>query len=452
MKSNRIVLSFGVAFPLLRVVNGVFVLFSIFSISNIKAQELLTVEQAVQIALENNYSIRIASNDLRVDKTNVTIGNAGMLPTVAASVIDNNSVQNSSQTRSDGTVTALDDARNNSLNYGVVMDWTVFDGFRMFARYDQLKQLQKLGEAELQLIVLTRVGDVIATYYDIVQQRQQLEALDTTIVISQQRVDLAQNRFTIGKSSKLEVLNAQVDLNTDQTTLLRQRELYANTKILLNQLLARDTKIDFTVVEDIAVDNVLQLPDLEQLALKQNPQLQAQLINKRIAELQLKQVKATRYPTVGVNAGYNFAESESSLGFTSRSSAKGFNYGFSARLNLFDGLNQHRNEKVARIQIENTKIVIEEQNQAVLAQLGTAYQTYLTNLSLIELETRNEAIAKQNLDITLEKFRIGTIPTIEFRTAQLNYVNATVRRSNALYLAKISEVTLKELAGNLTLQ
>ena len=445
-------MGFGVAVSHLRAVRGVFVLFSIFSISNINAQELLTVEQAVQIALENNYSIRIASNDLRVDKTNVTIGNAGMLPTVAASVIDNNSVQNSSQTRSDGTVTALDDARNNSLNYGVVMDWTVFDGFRMFARYDQLKQLQKLGEAELQLIVLTRVGDVIATYYDIVQQRQQLEALDTTIVISQQRVDLAQNRFTIGKSSKLEVLNAQVDLNTDQTTLLRQRELYANTKILLNQLLARDTKIDFTVVEDIAVDNVLQLPDLEQLALKQNPQLQAQLINKRIAELQLKQVKATRYPTVGVNAGYNFAESESSLGFTSRSSAKGFNYGFSARLNLFDGLNQHRNEKVARIQIENTKIVIEEQNQAVLAQLGTAYQTYLTNLSLIELETRNEAIAKQNLDITLEKFRIGTIPTIEFRTAQLNYVNATVRRSNALYLAKISEVTLKELAGNLTLQ
>jgi len=424
----------------------------LFAVPTTNAQEVLTVEEAVSIALENNYDIRIAANDLRVDQTNVTIGNAGMLPTVAASVVDNNSVQNSSQTRSDGTVLALDDARNNSLNYGVVLDWTVFDGFRMFARYDQLKELRNLGEAEKQLVVLTRVGDVIAIYYDIVQQYQQLAALDSTMVISRQRVDLAQNRFTIGKSSKLEVLNAQVDLNSDETSLLRQRELIANTKIALNQLMARDTKIDFTVTNQFDVDATLRLPELETLALKQNPQLQAQLINKRIAELQLKQVKAGRYPTISLNTGYNFAESESSLGFTSNSSARGFNYGFSARLNLFDGLNQGRNERVARILIENTDLAIEQQNQALLAQLGTAYQTYLTNISLIDLETRNEEIARQNLDITMEKFRIGTIPTIEFRTAQLNFVNATVRLSNARYQAKLSEITLKELAGNLSLR
>ncbi len=416
------------------------------------AQEVLTVEQAIQIALENNYSIRIAKNDLRIDKTNTTIGNAGFLPVVAATITDNNSVQNSSQTRSGGEVITLDDAKNANLNYGVALDWTVFDGLRMFARYDQLKEIQKLGESELQLTVLTRVGDVVEKYYDLVQQKQQLAALDTTIIISQQRVDLAQNRFTIGKSSRLEVLNAQVDLNTDQTNLLRQRELFANTKIMLNQLLTRDTKTDFDVEQDIQIDSTLLLHDLESVALEQNPTLRNQLINKRIAELQLKQVRASRYPTISVNTGYNFAESESSLGFTSRSSAKGFNYGFSARLPIFDGFNQNRTEKVAKIQLENSDLVIAEQNMMLLAQLGTAYQTYLTNLQLIELETRNEGIAKQNLDITLEKFRIGTIPTIEFRTAQLNYVNATVRRSNALYQAKISEVTLKELSGNLTLQ
>jgi outer membrane protein TolC len=453
MKNKLYVTEAVAVYPVLRRAWGALSVIAMFLCSTaVQAQELLTVEQAVQIALENNYSIRIASNDLRIDRTNVTIGNAGMLPSVAATVTDNNSVQNSSQTRSDGTVAELDNAKNNSLNYGVVLDWTIFDGLRMFARYDQLKELQKLGEAELQLTILTRVGDVISRYYDIVQQQQQLSALDSTLVISQSRVELAQNRFTIGKASRLEVLNAQVDLNSDQTNLLRQRELYANTKILLNQLLARDTKTEFSVVDQIGVDATLQLPALETLALKQNPQLQAQLINQRIAELQLKQVKAGRYPTVSVNTGYNFAESESSLGFTSRSSAKGFNYGFSARLNLFDGLNQHRNERVARIQIENTQLVIEEQNQALLTQLATAYQTYLTNLSLIELETRNEAIARQNLDITMEKFRIGTITTIEFRTAQLNFVNATVRLSNARYQAKLSEITLKELAGNLTLQ
>jgi outer membrane protein TolC len=417
---------------------------------HLQAQELLTVEDAVKIALENNYDIRLSRNDLRIDQENVTLGNAGILPTVDATITDNNNIQNSSQTRSDGTTTSLDNARNNSLNYGVNLGWTIFDGFRMFARYDQLKELRKLGEAELQLTVLTKVGDVMSAYFDLVQQQQQLTALDTTIVISQQRVNTAQNRFTIGKAARLEVLNAQVDLNTDTTNLLRQQELYANSKVRLNEIMARDVKTDFRVADSLEVDSALLLPELTALAEKQNPQLQAQIINRRIAELQLKQVKAGRFPTLSVNTGYNFSESESSLGFTSASSARGFNYGFSASMNIFDGFNQRRNERVARLQIDNSKILIEQQSQALYSQLSTAYQTYLTNIRLIDLEEKNQALARQNLDITLEKYRIGTITTLEFRTAQLNYVNATVRYSNAQFQAKLSEIALKELAGNLT--
>lgn len=420
-----------------------------FCIIKMDAQEVLTIEDAVKIALENNYEIKIASNNLNIDKTNVSTGNAGMLPKVTASLLDNNGIQNSSQTRQDGTVTSLDNAKSNSLNYGVGLDWTIFDGFKMFAKLDQLKELQKLGEAQLKLTIITKISDVNATYFDLVQQQQQLAALDTTIVISNQRLDLAQNRFSIGKASKLEVLNAQVDLNTDKVALLRQKELYENTKISLNQILARDLKTDFKVVDAIIVDGNLLLPELSALAEKQNPQLETQIINKRISELQLKQIKAARYPTVNVNTGYNFSESHSSLGFTSQSSARGLNYGFKASLNLFDGLSQNRNEKIAQFEIENSKIAIEQQNLALNSQLEISYQTYLTNLELIDLEEKNEAIAKQNLDITLDKFRIGTITTLEFRTAQLNYINAKVRNSNAQYQAKLSEIALKELAGNL---
>ncbi|MFV7235544.1 TolC family protein [Flavobacterium sp. ZB4R12] len=421
----------------------------LFCIAKTNAQEVLTLESAIKIALENNYEIKIATNNLDIEKTNVAIGNAGMLPKVTATIVDNNSVQNSSQTRQDGTETELDNAKNNSLSYGVGLDWTIFDGLRMFARLDQLKELQKLGEAQLKLTVITKISDVHAAYYDLVQQQQQLAALDTTIVISNQRLALAQNRFTIGKASKLEVLNAQVDLNTDQVAVLRQKELYANSKILLNQILARDLKSDFKVIDFIAVDNQLLLPELTALAEKQNPQLETQIINKKVAELELKQIKAGRYPTIRVNTGYNFSESQSSLGFVSQSASKGLNYGFSASLNVFDGFAQNRNEKIAKIQIENSKMTIEQQNLTLHSQLATSYQTYLTNLELIALEEKNESIAKQNLNITLDKFRIGTITTLEFRTAQLNYVNAKVRYSNAQFLGKLSEIALRELAGNL---
>ncbi|MDF1518760.1 MAG: TolC family protein, partial [Lutibacter sp.] len=267
-----------------------FVLFLVVSAA--QSQELLTVEAAVKIALENNYQIRIAANELKIDKTGVSAGNAGMLPTLGAILNNNNSIQNSLQTRADGNTVELDNAKNNSLNYGVVMDWTLFDGFKMFARYDQLKEQEKLGDAQLKQAVITKVSDVMIGYYDLVQQQQQLAALDSTLVISEQRLNLANNRFTIGKASKLQVLNAKVDLNTDMTTILRQKELFANTKIRLNEILARDTKIDFSVINEITLEEQLFLPELEALAQKQNPLLQAQIINNNIARLQLKQVRA----------------------------------------------------------------------------------------------------------------------------------------------------------------
>lgn len=420
-------------------------------ITKSNAQEILTLEDAVKIALENNYDIRISKNELAITSNNVSIGNAGILPSVSANVVDNNSLQNTKQTRSDGSVTELQNAKNNNLTYGVGLDWTIFDGFKMFAKLDELKTLQKLGEAQLKLTIVSKISDVTSTYFDLVQQQQQLSAFDSTIVISKQRLNLAQNRFSIGKASKLETLNAQVDLNTDATTLLRQKELYENTKTLLNQILARDLQTNFVVNETISIDENLILSDLKALAEKQNPELEAQVLNKRIAELQLKQVKADRYPVVKVNSAYNFNETQSSLGFVTQSSAKGLNYGFTASLNLFDGFSQRRNEKIAKLQIENSKVLFDQKNQMLQANLTTAFQTYLTNLELTKLEKNNEAIAKQNLDITLEKFRIGTITTLEFRTAQLNYTNAKVRYTNAQFQAKLSEISLKELAGNITL-
>lgn len=423
----------------------------VLGFSNAKAQKVMTLENAVKTALENNYEIKIASNNSLISKTNVAIGNAGMLPTLAASVTANNRVQNSSQTLQSGVVNSLDNAKNNSLNYGVNLDWTVFDGFKMFAKLDQLKELQKLGEAQLKQTILTKISAVTNTYFDLVQQQQQLKALDSTIVISNQRLALAQNRFVIGKASKLEVLNAQVDLNTDKVTLLKQKELYANTKILFNQILARDTKTDFEVIDTITVDSGLLLTELTALAEKQNPQLEAQIIGLRVAELQLKQVKANRYPTIRLNTGYNLSETQASLGFATATSAKGFNYGFSAAVNVFDGFSQQRNEKITQLEIANSKLSIQEQNLALQSQLATSYQTYLTNIELIELEEKNESIAKQNLAITLDKFKIGTITTLEFRTAQLNYVNAKVRYSNAQFQAKLSEIALKELAGIINL-
>lgn len=413
-------------------------------------QELLTLEQAIALTLENNYDIRIAKNTVKISEENVTIGNAGMLPNINGIVTNNNTILNTTQTQANGNEVEIDGARNLNLNYGLGLEWTIFDGFRMFARHNQLKELQKLGETELKVELLSKVSEVYETYYVLVNQQNLLTTADSIIAISEFRLKTAKNKFEIGKSSKLEVLNAEVDYNTDISAKIRLQEQFAITKMVLNNLLIRPSETDFKVSKSILIDESLKLDELNSLALAQNPNLQIQYLNKKIQEYELKQVKANRLPSISLTSGYTFINSESPFGFITKTNGNNFNYGFTASLNLFDGFNQNRNEKVSKLQLENTQLQIERQTQTIQTQIASLYQSYLSNLALLVLEQKNESIAKQNLTITLEKFKIGTISPIDFRTAQLNYTNAIVRLTNAELLAKQTEINLKELAGNLS--
>lgn len=432
--------------------NKITLIICLFATTFVAAQEILTVKDAVQIALENNFDIKIASNNAKIDATNVSLANAGILPNIEAVLTENNGILDTKQVQADGSTREKNNAKNMNLSYGLALNWTVFDGFKMFAKHEQLKQIEQLGNTELKFTIITRISDVMETYYQIVQQQQQLKVLDSTMIISELRLNLAKNRFSIGKASKLEVLNAEVDWNTDYSNLLQQKELYNNLKTNLNALLARAVTTDFVVVEEVAIDKSLNYVDLKTAFDGQNPQLQMQILQKKIAELALKQVKGDRYPTIGLSSGYNFTRSESDLGFASRSSGNGLVYGINARMNIFNGSLQNRNEKAAKLALENANISLEQQKSQLESQLLASYTTYLTNIQLSELEDKNEKIAKQNLDITLEKFKIGTITTVEFRTAQLNYVTAQFRNNSAQFQAKLSEIALKELAGTLNLE
>lgn len=411
------------------------------------AQDLLTVKQAVEIALENNYDIRLSKNDLLIAEENVSYGHAGMLPSVTANFSQNNSVQNSTQIQNTGVERSLDNAKNNNMSYGVSIGWTIFDGLGMFSRYETLQELQKQGDVFLKRTILTRVSDVIRTYYTIVEQQNLLEAMDSTIVISQERLRIAENRFAIGKASRLEVLNVQVNLNEDETNKVKQEEVVNNLKIALNNLLARDLTAEFDVVREVDVDESLVFVDLLEKSATHNPDLLAIGINRRLAELELKTVKANRYPTIRLNGGYNFSESESSLGFVAQSNSRGLNYGVTASLNIFDGFNQRRNERIAKFQLDNADILVEQQRSQVETTLSQAYQNYQTNMRLARLEEKNLQIAKQNLDITMDKYRIGSISPVEFRDAQENYLNAVVRFNATKLQAKLSETQLKEIVG-----
>jgi outer membrane protein len=423
----------------------------IFSKSSL-AQQKLNLEEAVQIALENNYDIKLSGNALEIGKNDVSRGVAAMYPVVTGNFSTNNTVSNTKQTLSSGQLQERTGAKASNTAYGPVLNWKIFDGFEMFARYDQLKELQKLDESNLKLTIQTTIADVVSSYYDLVQQQQQIQALRTALEISRIRLKNSRSRFQIGKAAKLEVLAATVDLNADTTNLLRQNDVYRNTKIRLNELLAREINTDFSVADTIIIQNDLNLAELQNSANQQNPQLQSALINQRIAELGLKQVKANRYPDINLNSGYNFNRSTSELGFAQRSQGRGFNYGLTASINIFNGFLQKRNERNANLEIETSKLNLQKLNQSINSQIASLFQTYQTNIQLVKLEKQNVAVAQQNLDITMEKFRLGSVAPLEFREAQRNFIDATARYTNAQFQAKLAEINLKQIAGSISLK
>lgn len=413
---------------------------------------LLTLKDAVEIALKNNYNIKLSQNNKTIAANNVTLGNAGILPQLNGNFASTNSRQTTKQTRSDGTVNNIRNAANTGVNYGVALNWTIFDGFNMFATYDQLQQLDKLGALRLQDTLQNTIANVIGTYYDLISQNEQIKALKGAIDISRTQLRYANDKFHVGRASRLDVLNAQVNLNTDTANLVTQYQLFKTTKIQLNQILVRDLQTDFAVADTIVVDDKLILGDILSKAQLQNPAILSTQINRRLAEINLKQVKSTRYPQVAVSSGYTFSNNKTPAGFTLQQNTHGLNYGLTATINIFDGFNQNRRERNARIQIDNANINAKQIQLNIETQVNSLYAAYLSGLDLIKLGQANVVIAKKNMDISLEKYKLGNITPLEIREAQRNYLDAQSKFFAAQYQSKQAEITLKQITNTINIQ
>lgn len=416
------------------------------------AAERLTLQEAITLALKNNFDIKLVSNELAIAQNNANAGNAGFLPNVSGAFSTGGSRQNTVQTQSTGTQRVTDGARSTNMSYGVGLDWTIFDGFRMFATYDKLRALEKQGEVNAKGVILNTVTQVVSAYYDMVKQQQLVVTADSAIDVSTLRLRIADNKLQLGRGSKLDVVAAQVDYNADTSNYLQQRNLLTTFMIRLNQLLVRPTDTRFSVDPNINIDLNMDYTTLAGQTEQLNPTLQAALIDKKIAELSLKEVKANRYPLISVNSGYEFNRSASPTGFNTQFRANGLTYGLTASVPIFSGFLQRQNERNAKIVIESSELNYNKARQELLAQLATAYQNFSTFLELIKLERRNVELAKENLSITLDKYRLGSIPPLELREAQRNAISAESRYVEIQYQTKLAEITLKAISGTLNIQ
>lgn len=413
------------------------------------AQEPLTLLQAIKTGLENNYSIQIQENQIEISENNNTIGNAGFLPSVDLNATQNNVYNTGKQELSSGSEREFSGSRNTTLTAGVGLGWTLFDGFSMFINKNQLELYEAMSNTELRMVVENTVSAIMLNYYGIVQQQKLIGVLKDAVNLSLTRKQLAQTRISIGSGSKLMLLQSTVDLNADSTRLLQELAQLKNIKADLNKLLGISPEHAFMLTDSISLNNMLQYNDLKSKALAQNTSLELAQKNQAISVLNLKNSKSLRYPWLNFNAGYNYNLFSSETSYAKYNRSYGPSFGLSLSYNLFNGFNTNRQIKNAGIEVGMSEILFKDTDLGLQTDLYKLYNDYESNLDVVNLELVNQDVARENVEIAIEMYKIGTINDIELREIQKKFLEAQYQLLLAQFQAKLAEIELLRISGEL---
>jgi outer membrane protein TolC len=421
----------------------------LLSCGNFYAQQKLTLKEAINIALENNYDIRIARTDAEISGNNYTVGNAGFLPNLNVSAAQTKTVSNTKQEYSNGSVVDKTSSGSTNTNASATLSWTIFDGLKMFISLSRLKELKEIGEVKLRAQVESSVAEIIKNYYDVVRQKHNYNVTLEGVAISEERLRITEEKFSVGSASKLEVLSAKVDLNTDRSNLLNQEVVLNGLKVALNTLLGRKVSLEFDVEDEVEILTGLNFNILLEDAFKRNVDVIQSEKNKNVSNYDAGIFRADYLPRITLSSGYNYQNSLSDAGFFKSNKTYGYNYGVNLAWNLFNGFATSLQYQNALINVDKSEIKLQQMKSAVESNLIIAFKNYEKNNEILSLEKENVSVAKENLDLAMEQIRLGSISPIEFRDVQKNYITAQSRLSVAQFNAKMSERDLLKQSGGL---
>lgn len=414
---------------------------------------VLTLDDAIGTALQHNYNIRMARNDSASFSLDRSYAYAAFLPRLNATASKVWNVNAQKQELANGNKRDTSGLLSNNLLGTLALNWTLFDGLRMFATRDRLMELERLGAMNVKAQMINTIAAVTNNYYNIVRQKQQINAILEQISISEERVKLADKRLAVGLGAKPELLQARLDLNAQKAIHLQQLTLVAQLKQQLNQLMAVDIQSTYDVVDSIPINTGLQYGALQTGITQTNPGLQQALKSIDIAKLSLRERKAELFPIVSFNSGFNFNRLENKAvinNFTPLfNQNRGFNYGFGLSIPLLNGMNTRRLIGQAKLDIEFQQLSYANLLSQTDVALSNAFKDYEMQKQALRLEEENITLAKENVVIALERFRQGLATYIELRVAQISLAEANDRLINARYNTKLAEIALLQLRGDI---
>lgn len=412
------------------------------------AQEL-TLDEAIKMALDKNYGIMVAQNTAEMAKNNAHPGNAGLLPKVDLQGGYNYTKGNTDLEFAGGIPPSSNDgAESKTLSGSIAASYLLFDGLGVIHNYNKLKEYGELGETQSRLAIESTLLQVSNLYYNVARLQENLAVAREALSISKDRYERAQARSDYG-APKILALNAQVDLNSDSSTVINLRMSLANLKHSLNVLLGRAADTEFTVSKEVTWDENAALETLKQKARENNTAVLVAAHNLYIAEVDLKSYRSGQFPRLAASASYGYTKQENDAGIVLSNTQIGFTGGITLSYNLFDGRRKH-------VQIQNAKIAIES-NQARQAEaalnverdLLNAWENFTQYRVLLQLEEQNLEAARLNFERTKELFNVAQVNSTQFREAQLNLLRSESRINDTRFSAKLAEIELITLSGGL---
>lgn len=424
-----------------------FCLMTIFSIFQGKGQQQITLSQAIETSLKNNLDIQISKNNIIINTINNHIGVAGGLPTILGSSSTNGQVIGLNQELSNGTNINRTGVVSNNSNLGFTASMLLYNGGRVLATKERLAELQHLSQQQLNSTIQNAIADVMFKYYNVVQQQNFVSTLNQSIGVSKQKLALIEAKTNVGLLNNSELLQAQIDLNTQMQALQAQNIAIEQSKddLLRSMVLAPNT--DVIIKDTILVDRDIPWENIE-VNLKKNPALLSADVQININKILEREVSARRFPTVNANTGYNYLLSQSSAGFTLLNQNYGPFLGLSITVPIYAGGVNLRQLQIAKVNTQNARVQKEIVYQNFQNIAAKSWEAYVSNLKLIESERQNYLLAKKLLDLITQKFQLGQATIVDIRVAQQSFENSGYRLNNLSYTAKVAEITLKQL-GNL---
>ncbi len=416
---------------------------------HVGAQDLLTIEQAIHLALQNNYSIQLVKKEIDIAEKNNTIANAGFLPVVSMDAKRETGYSHSIQERNDGTTRVIDWAPISSTNAGLMINWKIFKGFDVIITKHSLNEFQNLKELEARLVVERTLSEVLMNYYSLVANKMRINVLKNALELSDERKRLVNYKYKIGGASKTDVYQAMVDFNNDSSGYISQIALINTLKGDLNLLMGRDPATNFTIADTLFIDRELDYEAVYKRVQEENTDLHIARKNIELSRLNERYWKSQYSPQFNVYTGYSYVYSKNPAGFAIENRTHAPTAGISGHLNVFNGSQVRRNQAIARIQMESSQLEEQQRNLEINNTVYKLYQRYKVSLELARLQYGNENAAKMNLDIAVEKFKNGLIGNVELRDIQLKYINAQDSYLQAVYDVKALEAELLRLTGEL---